>query len=219
VTGDRRGSAVIDAAERLTPSPIYANPIDPAWLTERVMTRFWAKTTEDPITGCVLWTAYRRGGYGRFSINGTDYNAHRVAFVWSQQRDVPGDLVLDHLVCDTPRCVNPTHLRVTTNRENILRGESPSARHAVKTHCDNGHELAGDNLAEYGTRRNERQCLTCDRERDRRRDALVAAAHRHCGLTRDAYRAVYGQRRRVAEFVLAIRNRPDPDSNHITKES
>lgn len=51
---------------------------------------------------------------------------------------VPNGLELDHQ-CNVRSCVNPKHLEPKTHRENVLRGQSPSAIAATKTHCPAGH--------------------------------------------------------------------------------
>jgi hypothetical protein len=35
--------------------------------------------------------------------------------------EIPEGLVLDHVVCDNPRCVNPWHVEPRTQRENLIR--------------------------------------------------------------------------------------------------
>ena len=56
--------------------------------------------------------------------------AHRWA--WEQAKGpIPKGLVVDHL-CRVRWCCNPDHMELVTNRENILRGISPSADHARK---------------------------------------------------------------------------------------
>jgi len=59
--------------------------------------------------------------------------AHRAVYE-SERGPIPEGMTLDHL-CRNRGCVNPDHLEPVTNRENILRGVSPSAVHAAKTHC------------------------------------------------------------------------------------
>ena len=54
-------------------------------------------------------------------------------------------LPLDHL-CRNHSCVNPLHLEQVTHWENTLRGSTPAATDARKTHCIRGHPLAGKNL-------------------------------------------------------------------------
>lgn len=85
--------------------------------------RFWAKVDKGP--DCWLWTGCVVNRYGQFKTNGQQFQAHRWA--WEELRGpIPDGLVLDHL-CRRPLCVNPDHLEVVTQRENIRRGNSPIA--------------------------------------------------------------------------------------------
>lgn len=108
--------------------------------------------------GCWLWTAAKNGkGYGQVKFRGTQTGAHRLAYLhWIGP--IPKGLQLDHL-CRNPSCVNPNHLEAVTQKTNMLRGESPSALNAQKTHCKRGHALDGPNLR-LGSK-GRRMCRTC----------------------------------------------------------
>ena len=115
--------------------------------------RFWSKVDKDgpipdyaPHLGkCWLWTGGKvRRGYGRFYLNSTATMAHRFAYE-AAIGPIPEGLQIDHL-CRTTACCNPAHLEAVTQRENILRGNGMGARWAARTHCKNGHSLAGENL-------------------------------------------------------------------------
>lgn len=123
--------------------------------------RFWARV--EVVGACLLWRGrLDHHGYGRHAV-GTKYvAAHRFAFE-SAQRPVPDGYELDHL-CRTPACVNPEHLDVVSHRENMLRGETFAAEQARRTHCPQGHALAGSNLIRY---RDHRQCRECTQARRR----------------------------------------------------
>lgn len=126
--------------------------------------RFGAKIWFDPATGCIEWMASKTpNGYGKFFAYGKLTGAHQWSFGW-----IPDGLVIDHL-CDNRGCVNPEHLAATTQQGNILRGTSPSAENARKTHCPAGHELAGENLAKTHLARGSRQCRLCHNTRVRER--------------------------------------------------
>lgn len=119
--------------------------------------RFWNKV--DKTGDCWIWKGKPGpGGYAR-CVNATGLYefAHRIAYqiVIGQ---IPEGLQLDHL-CRVRLCVRPEHLEPVTGRENTLRGTSPSAYNAVKTHCSNGHLLAGPNL--YIDTRKRRVCRAC----------------------------------------------------------
>ena len=114
---------------------------------------------------CWVWQGcLSGGGYGYVRWQGPSRPAHRV--VWSLLVGaIPEGLVIDHL-CRVRRCVNPDHLRVVTNRENVL---APSAAGAAKlaasrTHCAEGHGLL---LV--------RPCRLCRLASSERRRAVVAA--------------------------------------------
>lgn len=93
---------------------------------------------------CWLWTgAVSVGGYGQFVLGSKRYTAHRIGYLLAG-RAIPAGLVLDH-ACRVRECVNPDHLRPTTNRENVLIGIGLSAINARKTHCHRGHEFTPEN--------------------------------------------------------------------------
>ncbi|MFH9014005.1 HNH endonuclease signature motif containing protein [Streptomyces sp. NPDC017943] len=130
---------------------------------ESDLKRFWLNVAKRD-DGCWFWTASKNtGGYGHFMYGGQRGNAHRFAYE-ALVGPIPEGLVLDHL-CRVRHCVNPDHLEPVTMRVNSLRGEGPSAKNAVKTHCKQGHEFSASNT--YVTPRGRRQCRTCQRSRQR----------------------------------------------------
>lgn len=120
--------------------------------------RFLAKVVKVP-SGCWLWTAARhRDGYGAFRLpEGALVKAH----IWAYEQyvgTIPEGLQLDHL-CRVRECVNPAHLEPVTQRENILRGEAPSAQNSKKTHCPAGHPY--DKANTHLRRGGGRGCRAC----------------------------------------------------------
>lgn len=120
--------------------------------------RFMRHVRIEP-SGCWLWTgSLWGGGYGQFK-NARSRYAHRFAYEHFVA-PVPRGKDLDHL-CRVRRCVNPEHLEVVTRRENLLRGDHPTAR-AIRTGvCKYGHRA-------YARRPSGRAfCRTCDLIRKR----------------------------------------------------
>jgi hypothetical protein len=128
--------------------------------------RFWAKVQKTD--GCWLWTGALASGYGyfgRMTPNGPkNFLAHRIAYEQLVGL-IPAGLVIDHL-CRNRRCVNPAHMEPVTIRENLLRGESPPAQNARRTHCKYGHEYTKENTSVYHAKR---FCLTCRKINNHRR--------------------------------------------------
>lgn len=126
-------------------------------MTSAVLDRFLAKV-DRRMVGCWLWTAsVSTKGYGQFRIAGRLYQAHRLGFEhWNGP--IPADRVIDH-VCNTPACVNPLHLRLSTGTANVLRGIGPTAVNARKTHCIHGHPFDAANTYYF---RKSRFCRACN---------------------------------------------------------
>lgn len=73
-------------------------------------------------TPCILWTGARNtAGYGVRRHNGKNVLTHRLALCEAQGLDL--DDIIGKVVmhsCDTPACHNPDHLRLGTQKDNML---------------------------------------------------------------------------------------------------
>jgi hypothetical protein len=96
--------------------------------------RFWSKVAIAGPDQCWLWTGAATGnnGYGRFYITSNhSVPAHKYAFEITNGVVVPADKDVMHS-CDTPLCVNPSHLSPGTHKENmedmVAKGRSGGQR-------------------------------------------------------------------------------------------
>lgn len=142
--------------------------------------RFWRyvdRDPEQPFT-CWLWTGARdKDGYGLLGVpDGTTRRNVRATHVsWMLNWHLPvKDQVLHR--CDEPSCVNPMHLylgdQLENMRDRLRKGRNPRLN---QTHCKRGHLLSGPNLflRQDTTHRN---CKTSRKMKKVEREARLRAA-------------------------------------------
>lgn len=177
----------------------YGDPLGCAWIEDEVA-RFWSNVDRGGDDDCWPWTwIISFYGYGVFTthkretgVAAKELRAHRWAYE-AVVGPIADGLVIDHTchnrdpdcrdgnACLHRRCVNPAHLEAVTSPVNTMRGKTPTAINAAKTHCDSGHEFTPENT--YIRRRKGRHlgrdCRACNRDRAARNRAKRAGgAHR-----------------------------------------
>lgn len=108
------------------------------------------------------------GGYGNFYYEKKSWRAHRWSIKFLGGKD-PGSLFVCH-ACDNPSCVNPEHLFLGTNEDN-MRDASKKGRLKVpkfllrKSKCKRGHDIDAQNKDPLAKRK---QCSICKSETTRK---------------------------------------------------
>lgn len=118
--------------------------------------------------GCWRWTgATSPDGYGKWRDRGTRkiLSAHRLMYEM-EVGPIPPGMVVMH-TCDCPPCVNPAHLRVGTQQDNLRDMASKGRHRHHKDECTKGHPFTPDNTYLRKRATGGRICRTCMREYQR----------------------------------------------------
>ena len=125
------------------------------------MERFMAKIAKQP-SGCWLWTGSKlRVGYGKFCMNGIPGTAHRAA--WELfNGPIPEGMYVCH-ACDVRACVNPDHLFLGSQSDNMLDASSKNRLNTPKGSDHHSSKLTEEDVlairSRYTGRRGEQRRL------------------------------------------------------------
>ncbi len=130
----------------------------------------------EPMSGCWLWTGTTdRFGYGQSWHNGRHAKSHRLSWFLAYGSDAGEMLVLHR--CDNPPCVNPAHLFLGTNIDNVRDMMRKGRTRKSMSHCKRGHSLEDAHITGQG----HRDCRQCRLFRGANRRAALAAISKVLG--------------------------------------
>lgn len=129
-------------------------------------------------TGCIEYPLRKGTRYGTTRVKGRQEAVHRLMFA-AFHGPIPAGAVVRHS-CDNGACVNPAHLLIGRQSDNMKDAEERGRLRRQGSCCVRGHEFTPDNTRI--ARNGYRYCRACARlacaryqERKRSADASVGA--------------------------------------------
>ena len=115
-------------------------------MDENTVKRFWNKVDVRSKEECWNWTASKIRGYGQMSKgkNKSPYRAHRLSWMINRGEIKDNLHVLHH--CDNPSCVNPNHLFLGTQQDNMKDMVSKNRQQRVSAEKATGSKLTWKNV-------------------------------------------------------------------------
>jgi len=120
--------------------------------------RFWKKVDIRGSDDCWGWTASKNNdGYGQFHFKRKCRRAHRVVLVIFGRMNISDDVVVMH-TCDNPSCVNPNHLVIGTQSENMWDASKKGRLfHSDETKKGMSEIKSGENNPMFGKRHSDEE--------------------------------------------------------------
>ncbi len=144
---------------------------DPELHLQRLHDRAKSKDPLDP-NSCFEWRRSTDGpGYGRFTMGGSEFQAHVARWILENGADVPEGHEIHH-TCKNRKCVQLAHLECLPKAEHRTRH--------TRRYCSNGHPYSAQNTRR--DRRGYRICKPCSAERQRaHRERKKSGSETRCG--------------------------------------
>jgi hypothetical protein len=106
-------------------------------INKPIIERIRVKTIQSPDSDCLLWTgSIDQNGYPLITISRKTKRVHRVVYE-IKNGVIPNGMAILHK-CDVRNCINPLHLMIGTQLENIIDMDAKSRRHILRSE-DNGN--------------------------------------------------------------------------------
>lgn len=143
------------------------------------------KSGNEKFPDCWIWkTAEKRNDYGSFKYyqDRTAIGAHVASYLF-HNGEIPDGQIVRH-ICNNPPCVNPEHLILGSNSDNMkdmFKSDRNGWTSRKRTHCRRGHELdvVGVRVQHRKNGKIDRSCRACIK--------LNVSKKRHSPETREAY--------------------------------
>src|SRR6266498_3719295 len=152
---------------------------------------------------CWIWQGATTSGYGRVYFDGRLQPVHHV--VWFLTIGAfPDGRQADHL-CRVRACCRPYHIEPVTQRINLMRGASPAAGYARRSHCAAGHPLEGPDADVYihpdhPTWRHCRKCRRKASAKSQRKNRQARIVETIC-IVCDTEFSYSGKRRKICSEI------------------
>lgn len=143
--------------------------------TPETWARFRGCYTEGDPGACWEWQGpINPAGYATFSTGGKSYSARKLIWLLAHPsvRTHPATLRFARSKCKNTECVNPIHVRRSSNYKGAKRGRAP-------IYCPQGHDIRSKDALYFRPGSKAGECRRCRLERQRRYRATEEAKARN----------------------------------------